>query len=126
MLFADELREPGRRAYLRAVGLAVVEDLDVLDGAGGAERDGERDELMLADDLVDDEPAAVAAAPGPELIAERRFPGILADRGDLRRCERAEVRRQRGAGQHLRHGAQKWTTVNERGEMPRPLSLCSG
>src|SRR5262245_41918158 len=57
MRLADELFAPLRVANLVAVGLAIVEDLDLPHGAVGVQGQGPGDELVLADHLVLDEPA---------------------------------------------------------------------
>src|SRR5262245_24285862 len=57
MGLADELLAPLRVANLVAVGLAIVEDLDLPYGAVGVQGQRPGDELVLTDHLVLDEPA---------------------------------------------------------------------
>src|SRR6185369_14557260 len=64
--FAQELRAPLRVADLAAVAFAIFEDLDPGDGAARVEAQGVGDELVLADDLVDDDPAPRRDPPGAQ------------------------------------------------------------
>src|SRR5437867_10514966 len=61
--FAEQLRAPRREADLPAIGFVILEDLDVLDGAVRIECQRERNELVLAHHLVDQEPPARGGPP---------------------------------------------------------------
>ena len=66
---------PRRVLHLGAVGLEVFEDLDLLDLARRIDPDRVGDELVLAHDLVDDEPAAAGHLPDAASVerqADRR------------------------------------------------------
>src|SRR5260221_12575525 len=58
MVFASELRPPGRLPDFTAVGLAIIKNLDILHAAGGVKRHGASDEFVFAHDLIHDKPAA--------------------------------------------------------------------
>ena len=54
---AHELVAPVRIAHLRAVDFEVLDDLNLADAAVGVEAERVRDQFMLADHLVNEEPA---------------------------------------------------------------------
>ena len=70
--------DPGDVLVIFTDGLAIDEDLDSADLAGGTEAHGHVDVLVLADHLVDDEPVPGRRAPGVEpCIAHARIGGLL-------------------------------------------------
>src|SRR5690242_5723972 len=67
---ADELVAPLELADLIAVRLAILDHLELAHAAVGIDADRVGDELVLADDLIDDEPAH-------QLAGSARLPDML-------------------------------------------------
>ena len=70
VMAAHELRAPAPVAHLAAIGLAVFEDLDLSYGGGRRERDRVVDQVVLADDRID-EKVAVIGLPGAQRTRDR-------------------------------------------------------
>ena len=88
VFLAGELRAPFLITHLSAVGFAIVHHFDLFHRAVFGQPDGVGDELVLANDLIKDEPAAAFDAPDLELeIAHADIAG-LGDRIALFRGER--------------------------------------
>src|SRR5579871_1255590 len=119
---AGELRAPLGVPDLEAVGLAVVEDLDAAHAAVGVEAERIADPLVLADDLIEQEHAAVGRAPCADLGRGHGDARALRDRALLCLAQDHEVLAQRRAGkeQPLRLGDREVAgRVGGRGEHDR-------
>jgi hypothetical protein len=78
--FADELSAPFSIANLAAVSFTIIHDLNLLDGAVGIQPDRVSDELVFADNFIDDEPTAAAHPPDLLVIFQDAHAARLLDR----------------------------------------------
>src|SRR5256885_8162963 len=89
-VLVHELRAPIGVTHLVTVALAVIHDLDLLHAAVSIEADGVGDELMLADDFVDEEIAAARDLPHLHFLVAYVGVAFILDRRDLLLREREE------------------------------------
>src|SRR5262245_3790697 len=68
--FTDKLRTPLLISNLAAISFAIVHDFNLLDRSVGIEPCREGDELVFADNFVDDKPATTTYTPDLLLVAE--------------------------------------------------------
>src|ERR1700679_4324602 len=97
MVLADELMAPRRQMHFAAVAFLIVENLKLPYRATRIECHRIVDELMLANDLIEQKPAASAVAPGIQLRIHDLDAGIALDGLYLRRCQFASIGRQHAA-----------------------------
>src|SRR5580698_4263935 len=102
MVLANELAPPRRQMHFPTVAFVIVENLELPYRAGGIERHGIIDELVLADDLIEEEPATGAVAPGIDLRIRDLDAGIALDGLHLRGRQFAALGCQYAAVEHER------------------------